>query len=52
MIAAKYDFMMHVINHNTYHRGQIVTIARMLGVFENIPNTDYEAYLWAMERKG
>jgi uncharacterized damage-inducible protein DinB len=50
VVAKKYDFLLHVINHNSYHRGQIVTIARFLGVTENIPNTDYEAYLWDVGR--
>lgn len=51
VIAKRYDFLLHVINHNTYHRGQLVSIARFLGVVENIPNTDYEGYLWSVGRK-
>jgi uncharacterized damage-inducible protein DinB len=51
VMASKYDFLLHIINHNTYHRGQIVSIARFLGVVDNIPNTDYEAYLWSLGRK-
>ncbi|MEQ9100707.1 MAG: DinB family protein [Imperialibacter sp.] len=46
MTRSRHDFMMHVINHNSYHRGQIITIARMLGAVTNIPETDYEAYFW------
>jgi uncharacterized damage-inducible protein DinB len=42
----KYEFMLHAINHNSYHRGQIITITRLLDVTENIPNTDYDTYLW------
>jgi len=46
MTKTKYEFMLHVINHNSYHRGQIITIARSLDLTENIPNTDYDTYLW------
>ena len=46
-IQCRYDFILHAINHNSYHRGQIVTMSRRLGVINNIPNTDYEAFLWA-----
>jgi uncharacterized damage-inducible protein DinB len=40
----RYEYIMHVINHGTYHRGQIVTIARHIGVTEHIPNTDYNVF--------
>ena len=46
MTKTRYQFMLHAINHNSYHRGQIITISRSLGITENIPDTDYEAYLW------
>ena len=36
--------IMHVMNHSTFHRGQIVTILRALGVTE-IPSTDLVTYL-------
>jgi uncharacterized damage-inducible protein DinB len=41
---AIYRVVMHAINHATYHRGQVVTILRQLGV-ENIPATDFN--IWA-----
>jgi uncharacterized damage-inducible protein DinB len=44
-IQARYEFMLHVINHNSYHRGQIVTMIRSLGIINNIPNTDYDVFL-------
>jgi uncharacterized damage-inducible protein DinB len=44
--GTRYEFILHAINHNSYHRGQITTITRSLGITENIPNTDYENYLW------
>ena len=34
----------HCMNHSTYHRGQIVTIARNLG-FTDPPSTDFMRYL-------
>jgi uncharacterized damage-inducible protein DinB len=46
MTRSRHDFIMHVVNHNSYHRGQIITIARILGAVSNIPETDYEAYFW------
>ena len=33
------DVVMHVVNHATQHRGQIITMARTLGL-QNIPRTD------------
>lgn len=46
MIQSRYEFILQVINHNTYHRGQIVTMSRCLGVVNNIPAMDYEVFLW------
>jgi uncharacterized damage-inducible protein DinB len=37
------DLMRHVINHGTYHRGQLVTLLRQLG--RTPPSTDYLRYL-------
>lgn len=37
------EYVMQVVNHNTYHRGQIVSIGRALG-FTDAPNTDYNFY--------
>ncbi len=34
------DILIHCFNHSTYHRGQIVTCLRQLGV-THIPSTDY-----------
>ncbi|RYD58658.1 MAG: DUF664 domain-containing protein [Sphingobacteriales bacterium] len=38
--------LQHTFNHGTYHRGQLITMLRQLGV-EKIPNTDLIAMLWA-----
>jgi len=45
MIQSRYEFILHTINHNSYHRGQIVTMCRHLGVVDNIPAMDYEVFL-------
>lgn len=37
----RYEYILHVVNHSTFHRGQLVTILRMLGVKDGIPATDY-----------
>jgi uncharacterized damage-inducible protein DinB len=47
MIQSRYEFILHTINHNSYHRGQIVTMCRHLGVVDNIPAMDYEVFLWS-----
>ena len=39
-----YELIMHMVNHSTYHRGQIVTMARQLGITDP-PNTDYMYFL-------
>jgi uncharacterized damage-inducible protein DinB len=36
--------IMHVVNHSSFHRGQIVTILRELGQTE-LPSTDFIRYL-------
>lgn len=38
-----YQMLQHVFNHATYHRGQLVTILRQLGV-ETIPSTDFSTF--------
>ena len=35
-----YQMILHVFNHGTYHRGQLVNILRQLGI-EKIPQTDF-----------
>lgn len=37
------EYLQHLFNHGTYHRGQIVTIANILG-FTEIPSTDFLFY--------
>lgn len=35
-----FQMLLHLFNHGTYHRGQIVTMLRQVGV-EKIPATDF-----------
>lgn len=37
------DILLHIFNHGTYHRGQLVTMLRQVGV-EQVPQTDYIVY--------
>jgi len=41
--APMYEYIQHLFNHGTYHRGQIVTIGRNLN-FADTPMTDYNFY--------
>lgn len=43
-----WQVVMHVINHSTYHRGQLINMLRQLGV-EKLPATDF--ILWARGNK-
>lgn len=42
-----YQMLLHVFNHGTYHRGQLVNMLRQLGV-EKIPPTDF--VVWSRKR--
>lgn len=46
---SRYEYILHLVNHGSYHRGQVVTMCRALGVTGEIPVTDYDAYLWWIE---
>ena len=46
----KCDYLLQVINHGTYHRGQIVTIGRNIGITD-ATNTDYNFYNVVKESK-
>ena len=34
----------HCMNHSTYHRGQLITLARQLGMKQGVPSTDLLYY--------
>ena len=38
-----YEMLMHLFNHQSYHRGQIVTMLRQAGI-DKIPATDFIAF--------
>ncbi len=38
-----HDMLLHIFNHATYHRGQLVTMLRQLG-HNKIPQTDFSAW--------
>lgn len=40
-----YEALLHLFNHQTYHRGQIITMLRQAGADRNVPNTDLIAFL-------
>lgn len=40
-----YQIIQHVVNHGTYHRGQLVTLLREVGV-NKIPATDFSLWAW------
>jgi uncharacterized damage-inducible protein DinB len=46
---SRYEYILHVVNHSSYHRGQIITMCRALGITGEIPVTDYDGYLWWIE---
>jgi len=46
----RYEYIQHCLNHSTYHRGQIVTIGRNIGITDP-PMTDYNYYNMAVKRR-
>jgi len=38
------EIILHVMNHSTFHRGQIITMLRNCGISE-LPSTDYIAFI-------
>ncbi len=42
-----FQMLLHLFNHNTYHRGQLVTQLRQLGI-EKIPQTDF--IVWSRKK--
>jgi uncharacterized damage-inducible protein DinB len=43
-LQPRYEYILHCVNHSTFHRGQVITMARALGVTEGIPGTDYNFF--------
>ena len=46
----RYEFIQHLFNHSTFHRGQVVTIGRVLG-FTDAPMTDYNYFNMATVKR-
>jgi uncharacterized damage-inducible protein DinB len=42
--SRRYEVLLHVFNHSMYHRGQCITIARIMGL-EGVPGTDLIRFL-------
>ena len=42
-----YQMLLHVFNHGTYHRGQLINMLRQLGV-EKLPQTDF--IVWSRKK--
>jgi uncharacterized damage-inducible protein DinB len=42
-----YQMLLHVFNHGTYHRGQLVNMLRQTGI-EKIPQTDF--IVWSRKK--
>ncbi len=42
------QLLLHVFNHSTYHRGQLITMMHQLG-YPNVPATDF--FLWIKLKK-
>ena len=42
--ATRAEYLVQVLNHSTYHRGQVITIGRHVGLTD-APMTDYNFYL-------
>ncbi len=39
-----HDMLLHLFNHATFHRGQLVTLMRQLGEVTDIPSTDFSTF--------
>jgi uncharacterized damage-inducible protein DinB len=42
--ATAADILLHVVNHSSYHRGQLINIMRQLGEAQ-VPNSDFSTWL-------
>ncbi len=43
-----YQMLMHVFNHDTYHRGQLINMLRQIGI-DKLPQTDF--FIWTRLKK-
>jgi uncharacterized damage-inducible protein DinB len=47
---SRFEFTHHAMNHSTYHRGQLITIGRNVGLTD-APMTDYSYYLLMVKQQ-
>jgi uncharacterized damage-inducible protein DinB len=47
---SRFEFTHHAINHSSYHRGQLITIGRHVGLTD-APMTDYSFYLLRVKQQ-
>lgn len=45
----RWQMIQHTVNHSSYHRGQLITMMRQVGV-NSVPNTDMIAYYRTMDQ--
>ncbi|MBK7965618.1 MAG: hypothetical protein IPK10_10245 [Bacteroidetes bacterium] len=48
-ISTAWKKLSHVVNHSTYHRGQLITLLRTVG-FTTVESTDFIRYLRMQEK--
>ena len=48
--GTRFEYIQHVVNHSTYHRGQLITIGRNVGLTD-APMTDFNYYLVYLNHK-
>lgn len=48
---SRYEYIVHVVNHSSFHRGQLITMARTIGITEGIVNTDYNYFNTLNQKK-
>lgn len=48
--GTRFEYIQHVINHSSYHRGQLITIGRNVGLTD-APMTDFNYYLVYLKSK-
>lgn len=41
---ARYTYIQHVVNHGSFHRGQLITLARQCGISDLIPACDLNIF--------
>lgn len=45
-----YQLILHVVNHATYHRGQLISLLHQLGI-KKLPSTDFSSFVLDKNKK-